>query len=104
VPPWAERLWSLIRQLQGAMDGKANRSGSDTVTWSGSSTFSSAKSITHGLGKAPSEVQITPFGSVWAVPAVTSISATTITVQLQANDTAVNPSAGSQGFSWRVAG
>lgn len=50
-----DRLWSLIRQLQGAMGGKSERSGSSTLTFT-ASNLSDVPTITHGLGFEPTEV------------------------------------------------
>jgi len=100
-----ERAFTLIRQLQGAMEGKTNRSGASNVTYPGASTFSNTKSVTHGLGKAPSEVQVTPYGTRWATVNLMSVDASQFTVQFQVNDTSVSPSSGTvQAFYWRVSG
>jgi hypothetical protein len=59
MPPWAQRLWSLIRQLQGALDGKTIRSGTATLTWPGGSQTTSVATVTHGLPATPTEVVAT---------------------------------------------
>jgi autotransporter-associated beta strand protein len=49
----------LIRQLQGALDGKAVKCGSGTLTFPGGSTFTSETTVSHGLEAAPSAVLVT---------------------------------------------
>jgi hypothetical protein len=47
------RIGSLIRQLQGALAGKAFRSGTGTLTWPGASGFTNTVTIAHGLDTTP---------------------------------------------------
>lgn len=58
MPPWAQRIWSLVRQLQTALAGRTIRSGTATLTFS-ASTNSTGTVVTHGLGKVPTEVVAT---------------------------------------------
>jgi hypothetical protein len=46
----------LIRQLQGAVGGRSFRDGQNTVTFTAASN-SAAKTVTHGLGRIPTQVQ-----------------------------------------------
>jgi hypothetical protein len=57
-----DRLWPLIRQLQGALDGRTIRSGTETLTWSASAN-SGTVTVTHGLPAAPTEVTATSKGA-----------------------------------------
>jgi hypothetical protein len=53
-----DRAFTLIRQLQGALDGKTIRAGSDTLTFA-ASTNSGTITVTHGLGATPGQVVAT---------------------------------------------
>lgn len=53
-----QRAFSLIRQVQGALDGQAIRSGVAVVTFS-ASTSSAATTVQHGLDTAPTSIQLT---------------------------------------------
>ena len=54
-----KRLGALIRQLQGALGGKAYASGSVTLSWSASTTSGDGV-VAHGLPTTPTSVQVTP--------------------------------------------
>lgn len=56
--PLLQRLWSLVRQVQGNLDGKTIRSGTDTVTFTASQS-SATKTITHGLPSTPTAIVMT---------------------------------------------
>jgi hypothetical protein len=60
-----DRLASLIRQLQGALDGKAIQTGTVTFTFT-ASTFSAVQTVSHGLGRTPVAV----FVASWWLPGV----------------------------------
>ncbi len=105
--------WDTVRRnferLRDSLDtggrSLSMRSGADTTTFPGGSSFSNTKSVTHGLGKAPTSVLITPFGSVWVTFNLLSIDDTQFTVQFQSNDTSFSPAAATgQSFSWEVKG
>lgn len=53
-----DRQGSLIRQLQGALGGKARRSGTAVLTWPGGSQVTNAPTVTHGLRRTPTEVVV----------------------------------------------
>lgn len=75
-----KRLGALIRQLQGALDGKATKVGTDSVTFT-AAVNSAAKTVTHGLGTTPSSVQANGAGGVQGVfYEVSTITATTFDV------------------------
>lgn len=48
-----QQLASLIRQLQGALGGRVLAAGVQVLTWPGSSPFTNAVSVPHGLKEAP---------------------------------------------------
>jgi hypothetical protein len=72
------RIFSLIRQLQVALDGKSKKSGTVTLTWPGGNQATNAPTVTHGLGKTPETVQLTVISTpVAAFSLANAVGATT---------------------------
>ena len=81
--------FTLIRQLQGALNGRSFRAGSSSVTITNTSDAVSA-AVNHGLPAAPSQVVATARTTAdtrgdWIVT-VTSITATQITFRVRAGE------------------
>lgn len=75
-----KRLWSLIRQVQGALGGRTVRSGSTTITFT-ASNLSDVPTVTHDLGGTPSEVIVSTNSRVIHAASVSgSIDATSFQV------------------------
>lgn len=100
-----DRLWSLVRQLQGALDGKSKKSGTVVCTWPGGSQITNVPTVTHGLGKTPETVQLTVMStsviSVWAW--ANSVGSTTFILAAQTSSAA--PAAATTcTVAWEVTG
>lgn len=77
-----KRLGSLIRQLQGALGGKAFVGGNASISFSAAS--SSSVTVTHGLGTTPTVVMAVASGNSSNVNcAVGAVGATTFTLKAQ---------------------
>lgn len=74
-----EKLASLIRQLQGAMDGRSMKVGTGTATWT-AAVSSANVVVNHGLSAAPTVVVTGTRDDLFGY-AVTARTATTFTVK-----------------------
>jgi hypothetical protein len=93
----------LVRQLQGALDGKSIRCGSGTLTFPGGSTFTNETLVTHNLGTTPDAVLITgTFGATMV--SVNNIGATTFDALGRTIDGSTPPAATSGTFWWLAIG
>lgn len=73
-------LGVLVRQLQGALGGRALAAGQSTVSFSAASV-SASKVVTHGLGSMPTFAACVPNNNTGIAYSVVARTATTITVQ-----------------------
>lgn len=85
-----ERLGNLIRQLQGALDGKVYRSGFTSVTFTASAS-SAAATVTHGLGGAPSSITLTCSTTNDFRAAYSNVTSTTFDVKAFTNAAVTGP-------------
>lgn len=95
----AQRHAVLIRQLQGALDGKSTRSGAGSVTWPGGNRLTNATTVQHGLPAAPTTIR---FGSSSTNMhlAYSNVTASSFDVTGNTIDGTSPAAATSRGFSW----
>src|SRR5690349_16932583 len=92
---------ALIRQLQGALGGVVQRSGSDSVTWPGGSRLTTPTTVLHGLPSAPTSIRLGS-SSTNTYVAYSNITDTSFDVTGNTIDGG-SPAAGlTRGFSWEA--
>lgn len=93
----------LIRQLQGMLGGKAIRTGSVSIHYSGAAVSDSTV-VTHGLGSVPVYVGLMSAGNAFrAAFDVTAIDSSTFTVVAEAVDGGAK-GPGNAAYYWLVIG
>lgn len=96
-----DRLEVLVRQLQGLLGGKAQRSGSGLYDWPGGSALSTVATINHGLPQTPTSIVATPWAQHVSLR-ITSRSATQFTVQARTLDGSSPAALAAQSFGWHA--
>lgn len=108
MPPWAQRIWSLVRQLQAALGGNAIRVGTASGTWPGGSPRADDTTVTHGLGKTPTIVLATvtasPSGTWFPVVATITYTDTTFKITAVTSDGSSPAAATAYSVAWEAVG
>jgi hypothetical protein len=95
-----KKAFTLIRQLQDAINGKTVRSGSNTVTFTASGV-SSTRTVTHELGATPASIQLTDIDSSGRVVSrVVNGSVNDTTFQVVARSDDESAISGTATFYW----
>lgn len=96
-----QALQSLVVDTGGQSIGV--RFGAASVTWPGGSPFSTAKTVTHGLGRTPVTVLTTPNNSP-STCYVDTVGATTFNITLHTDDGSSPAAATTRTVYWLVIG
>jgi hypothetical protein len=97
-------LGVLVRQLQGALDGKAVKCGLATVTFPGGSRYSGVTLVDHGLGATPVAALAGPYQAAFYLGGVSSTSATQIGLQITTADGSSPAAATAVTVAWLAIG